>query len=250
MFKDLKNKIVIITGGNGFIGKQFTKAFQSVGSKVIIIDNKNKKLKNNSYLCDITNEKDVRLVFKKIIKRYKKIDVLINNAANNPQITKQKFNSLENYSIKEWHKDIDVSLTGALICSKIFGTKMSKQSSGGVIINISSDLGLIAPDQRIYKSTNFIKPASYSVVKHGIIGLTKYTASYWASKKVRCNAIAPGGMFNNQNKNFITNVKKLIPLNRLAKKNEFNSLVLYLSSKESSYVTGSTISIDGGRTII
>ncbi len=250
MFSDLKSKIVVITGGHGFLGKQFASAFLNVGCKVIIIDTKEKKSKFDTYQCDITNEKDVNLLFKKIISKYKKIDVLINNAANNPQIDSRISNKLENYSIKEWNKDIDVSLTGTLICTKIFGTKMSKQSSGGSIINISSDLGLIAPDHRIYKPSNFIKPVSYSAVKHAIIGLTKYTASYWASKNVRCNAIAPGGMFNNQNKNFLSNIKKLIPLKRLAKKNEFNSLILYLASKESSYVTGTTISIDGGRTII
>ncbi len=250
MFKDLKNKKIIITGGQGFLGQQFSAAFEKIGSKVIIIDTKIKKSKYDCYKCDITNENQMKVISKKILKKYKKIDVLINNAASNPQINKSINNKLENYSIIEWNKDLNVTLTGTLICTKVFGTIMSRQKSGGVIVNISSDLGIIAPDQRIYKSSNYIKPASYSAAKHGVIGLTKYTASYWASKNIRCNAIAPGGMHNFQNKKFLSNIKKLIPLKRLAKKNEFNSLILYLASNESSYMTGTTLSIDGGRTII
>jgi NAD(P)-dependent dehydrogenase (short-subunit alcohol dehydrogenase family) len=128
---------------------------------------------------------------------------------------------------------------------------MSKQKTGGNIINISSDLGIIAPDQRLYEHTkSFKKPVSYSVVKHGIIGLTKYTASYWAKKNIRCNAFAPGGIFNNQDKIFISKIKKLIPLNRMAMPNEHNKTILFLASNASSYITGSIIISDGGRTII
>ena len=127
---------------------------------------------------------------------------------------------------------------------------MSKQKKGGNIINISSDLGIIAPDQRLYDHTSFRKPISYSVVKNGIIGLTKYVAAYWAKNKVRCNALAPGGIFNNQNKTFLAKIKKLIPMNRMAKINEYNKTILFLSSDASSYITGSIIIADGGRTII
>ena len=116
------------------------------------------------------------------------------------------------------------------------------------IINISSDLGIIAPDQRIYNNKNFVKPVTYSVVKHGIIGLTKYTASYWGKKNIRCNAIAPGGIFNNQDKSFLRKISKLIPMGRMAKKNEYNGLILFLCSDHSSYITGSVMVADGGRT--
>ena len=126
---------------------------------------------------------------------------------------------------------------------------MKKNAKGGKIINISSDLGIISPDQRLYKNLNFNKPITYSVIKHGIIGLTKYVATYWAKNNIRCNAIAPGGMYNNQNKLFINSIKKLIPLNRMGRVNEYNSIVLFLSSDQSSYITGTTVVIDGGRTI-
>ena len=124
---------------------------------------------------------------------------------------------MENFSNDFWDKDLLVGLKGSYLCTKVFGSYMSK-SRKGVILNISSDLGIIAPDQRIYKKSNFTKPVTYSVVKHGIIGLTKYTASYWGKKNIRCNAIAPGGILNNQSSSFIKKINKLIPLGRMAKK--------------------------------
>lgn len=251
MFKDLKNKNIIITGGLGFLGKQMINAFKEEESNIIILDKKKREYskKFEHFCCDISKEKKLTMISKKILKKYKKIDILINNAANNYDI-KNKIKSFEKFDLKIWEKDISIGLTGSFLCTKIFGSIMSKQRTGGNIINISSDLGLIAPDQRLYSHTAFRKPASYSVVKSGIIGLTRYTASYWAKKKIRCNAFAPGGIFNNQNKIFINKIKKLIPLNRMAKVNEYNKTILFLASDVSSYMTGSVVVSDGGRTII
>ena len=148
-----------------------------------------------------------------------------------------------------WKKDLAVGLNGSFICTKIFGSLMASIKKG-VILNISSDLSIIAPNQEIYKDLNFVKPVTYSVVKHGINGLTKYTAAYWANKNIRCNAIAPGGIFNHQDKSFLKKIKKVIPLKRLAKKNEYNNTILFLCSDSSSYMTGSIVIADGGRTII
>ncbi len=252
MYRDLKNKIIILTGGSGFLGKQIIKAFQSSESKVIILDIKKPKRENNVeyYKCDIAKETEVKKVANRIINKHKKIDVLINNAASDyvPKVKNKDF-SLENFNLKIWKKDIEVGLNGSFICTKIFGSLMAKKEKG-VILNISSDLSIIAPNQDLYKNQNFIKPITYSVVKHGVNGLTKYTASYWAHKNIRCNAIAPGGIFNNQNKSFLKKIKKVIPLKRLAKQNEYNDLVLFLSSEASSYMTGSIVVADGGRTII
>ena len=177
--------------------------------------------------------------------------ILINGAARDHIPSKKKKIKkirLENFSEKVWTEDLNVGLTGSLLTTKIFGSYMASKKRG--ILNISSDLGIIAPNQEIYRKSKFIKPISYSVIKHGIIGLTKYTASYWAKKNIRCNAIAPGGIFNNQDKNFLNEIKKVIPMGRMAKKNEYNDLVLFLCSKSSSYLTGSVVISDGGRTII
>ncbi|MDC2998813.1 SDR family oxidoreductase [Candidatus Pelagibacter sp.] len=254
-FEDLKNKTIIITGGSGFLGSQFIESFLNIGSNVVNLDKKiNKKMfshKKNflNIRCNITKEEDVKKSLKKILRYFKKIDVLVNCAFSDyvPKNSKYKKFTFDNFNLEQWYSDLDVGLTGAFICSKIFGTEMNKNKKGN-IINISSDLGIISPDQRIYKKLNFVKPVSYSVIKHGIIGLTKYTSTYWAGK-VRCNSIAPGGMYNKQNKNFLNKLKKLIPLNRMAKKNEYNGLILFLASDLSSYINGSTIIADGGRTV-
>ena len=133
------------------------------------------------------------------------IDGLINNAANNPKVGEDEdinFSRLENFPIENWAKDLAVGLTGSFICAKYYGTQISKNLNGGSIVNISSDLALIGPDQRLYldasktPSNQPVKPVSYSVVKAGILGLTRYLATYWPEKKVRCNAICPAGVEN------------------------------------------------------
>jgi NAD(P)-dependent dehydrogenase (short-subunit alcohol dehydrogenase family) len=260
MLKDLINKTIIITGGAGFLGKQFSDAFLECQANVVALDIKNLKknfiksnLNNKNFYfikCDITKESDVKRSAFKILKKFKKIDVLINNASNDYKPKKKNENKflLENFNLKIWEKDLNVGLKGALICSKIFGKYISNNKSGGSIINVASDLGIIAPDQRIYKKFNFVKPVTYSVIKHGIIGLTRYIATYWAPKNVRCNALAPGGMYNYHDKKFVNEIKKLIPLNRMAKLKEYNGAILFLASQNSSYITGSTLVVDGGRT--
>jgi NAD(P)-dependent dehydrogenase (short-subunit alcohol dehydrogenase family) len=250
---NLNNKNIIITGGNGFLGSQITDALLSENANVYIVDIKKPKKKTSvkHFTSDITNENELKKILKFFKLKKIKIDVLINNAAIDYPPSKSKKNNLklETFPNTLWDKDISVSLKGSYLCTKVFGSYMSKFKKG-TIINVSSDLGIIAPDQRIYKKSNFIKPVTYSIVKHGIIGLTKYTASYWGKKNIRCNAIAPGGIFNGQDPSFVRNINKLIPLGRMAKKKEYNGLILFLCSDLSSYLTGSVIVADGGRSII
>ncbi len=260
----IKDRVSLVTGGGGLLGLKHAEALAEIGSKVILLDiDYNKAAKNVKFLksnyqndfialrADITKESDVMKATQKILKKFKKIDILINNASENPKFTskskKSEFN-LENFSLKVWEKQINVGLTGAFICSKVIGKVMSKKKSG-IIINISSDLGLIAPDQRVYEGLGFVKPITYSVVKHGIIGLTKYLSTYWANSGVRSNTLCPGGVFNNQPKSFVKKVEKLIPLNRMADSNEYKSAIQFLCSDASSYMNGATLVIDGGRVV-
>ena len=250
---NLNNKNIVITGGSGFLGTQITEALLNEKANVYIIDIKKPKKKTTAKFIqtDITQENKLKKVLKFFELNKIKIDVLINNAAIDypPNKSKNKSYKLENFPDQLWDKDILVSLKGSYLCSKIFGSYMVKFKKG-VILNVSSDLGIIAPDQRVYGKSGFVKPVTYSIVKHGIIGLTKYVASYWGKKNIRCNAIAPGGIYNNQDPSFVKKINELIPLGRMAKKNEYNGLILFLCSDLSSYLTGSVIIADGGRTII
>jgi NAD(P)-dependent dehydrogenase (short-subunit alcohol dehydrogenase family) len=153
-----------------------------------------------------------------------------------------------------WNQDIEVGLTGAFLCAKYYGYQISKNLEGGSIINISSDLGLIAPDQKLYMHEGLleeqqpVKPVSYSVVKAGIIGLTRYLSTYWSDKNVRCNAMCLGGVENNLPDNFMKKVVTKIPMNRLAKSNEYQGSLVWMLSDASSYLNGAIIPIEGGRT--
>ena len=264
---NLENKYALITGAAGLLGEQHARSILEINGSVVLVDINLKKLKvihnklskdfkNKRILIfkmDVTSENSIKGVIRLLKKKKIFINILINNAALNPKPkTKISRNNLEIFSLKEWEKEIDVGLTGYFLCTKYFGHEMSKQKKG-VILNISSDLSVISPDQRIYKNKKvkkqYYKPITYSVIKTAITGLTRYTATYWANKNIRCNSLSPGGIYNNQDNIFLANVKKLIPLNRLARRDEYKSSVKYLCSEASSYMTGQNIVVDGGRSV-
>ncbi len=251
----LKNKTAVVTGGNGFFGKQICESLILNGCNVISLDikieNKLSKKSYSQYLCDITKEKEVYEINKKIIKKFKKIDILVNNAALDFKPRKNsKSEFFDKFDLKKWNDEILVGLTGSFLCSKYFIKSMIKNKKG-IILNIASDLSIIAPDQRIYSHLKSHKPVSYSVIKHGIVGLTKYLAATYANKNIRVNSISPGGIEQkNLNKEFKKKLKNLIPLNRMAKNGEYVETIQFLCSDASSYITGQNIVLDGGRSII
>ena len=261
---DLSNKVVVITGGSGLLGIQFAKTLLECGAKVVIADIKieqSKELANYSknqlqfkYL-DITSDSSITLLKTEIEDTLGKANVLINNAALNPVVKKSlnKLGRLENYTSTELVEEISVNLIGAIACGRTFGEYFA-DNNDGIILNVASDLALISPDQRLYLSKHVddamqpVKPVTYSVAKAGLIGLTKYLATYWLNKNIRVNAICPGGVENGQDPEFIRKISERIPLGRLARIDEYNSIVAYLCSDESSYVNGAILSLDGGRT--
>jgi NAD(P)-dependent dehydrogenase (short-subunit alcohol dehydrogenase family) len=162
---------------------------------------------------------------------------------------------LEVFGLDQWNHEIAVGLTGAMLCAQVFGTGMAERGRG-VILNIASDLGVIAPDQRLYRKVDAaseadqpVKPVTYSVIKHGLVGLTKYLATYWADKGVRVNALSPGGVYNNQDPGFVARLTNLIPMGRMADAKDYRASVQFLCSDASRYMTGQNIVMDGGRSV-
>jgi NAD(P)-dependent dehydrogenase (short-subunit alcohol dehydrogenase family) len=265
---DLTGRVAIITGGTGFLGRQHAEAIASAGGIPVLADillrdtvpqndewNEHFGESASAIQVDITQPECVKALLSEVLDRYGRIDILINNAANNPKMenkSETEFSRLEFFPLKQWEADLAVGLTGAFLCSQIIGSEMARQKNG-VIVNIASDLGLIAPDQRLYRQAGLpneqqpVKPVTYSVVKTGLIGLTRYLATYWANCGVRVNAISPGGIYNGQPDEFVQRLNNLIPLGRMAYLNEYQGAILFLCSDASSYMTGANLIVDGGR---
>ena len=266
---DLKSRNYLVTGAAGFLGHQHCRSIIINNGLPILLDISLSNLEKTVhkieeefsitpkyFYCDITSEEDLSNLFMLFQRNNLSIHGLINNASINPavsqSISNKEFSRLESFSIKQWKSEIDVGLTGSFLCAKHFSPLLLSNSVPGVIINISSDLGLIAPDQRLYEKKGQpnhlqpVKPVTYSVIKSGILGLTRYLSTYF-SGKIRSNAICPGGVYNNQNSEFVSRIESLIPLGRMANKDDLLGIVSFLLSDSSSYINGAIIPVDGGR---
>jgi len=253
---DLKGKTVFITGGAGMLGQMHAEAILEHGGSVVIADNDLEKATEVAdKLCEKFDQKRVRSVFVDVTDRktieaaasaHPTVNVLINNAAKNPTVSSEGKvgGDFETMTLKEWKSGIETCLDGTFLCSQVFCNKFASDGSG-VIVNISSDLGVIAPDQRIY--LNGKKPITYSASKFGIVGMTKYLATYFAEKNIRVNCLSPGGVYNNQPVEFVEKLANLIPMGRMAKRDEYKGAIVFLCSEASSYMTGENIVMNGGR---
>jgi NAD(P)-dependent dehydrogenase (short-subunit alcohol dehydrogenase family) len=267
---DLTGRTAVITGGAGLLGVKHAEAIALAGGTPILVDIAGDAAREKAGLIstrygvatlafqsDITQRADVQALVKRVLSETGRVDILINNAANNPKaesLSSQTWSRLEQFSEEQWLADLAVGLTGAFLCSQAFGIEMARRGRG-VILNVASDLGVIGPDQRIYRQSGVsedqqvVKPVSYSVVKTGLIGLTRYLATYWAEKGVRVNALSPGGVYNGQPEEFVQRLTNLIPLGRMASIDEYQGAIMFLCSDASSYMTGTNLVIDGGRTV-
>ena len=267
----LEGKSAVITGAGGLLGPHHAIALSYAGAKVYLLDIddhglnncKKKLLKENPnasveiFNADITDLESIESLSNSLTNEGTFIDILINNAALNPtmkEIEEGVTGRVEDYDLNEWNKELNVGITGAFICSRVFGSKMAEKEKG-VIINISSDLAIRAPDQRVYSPTESFddiksyKPLGYSIVKTALIGMTRYLAEYWGHKNVRVNALLPGGVYNNQPKELVENVIKRTLLGRWANVDEYEDIIVFLSSDSSAYMTGQSIIMDGGRSV-
>lgn len=261
---DLSGRVAVITGGMGLLGLSHARAIHGAGGIPVLLDIKahaDQKFKElagfeaHAISCDITSETGVKTALATVLRRFGRVDILVNNAANNPKVEEADGlldSRLEQYDLARWNADLAVGLTGAMLCSRVFGAEMANRGKG-VIVNIASDLALIAPDQRLYAiegrvaNQQPVKPVSYSVVKAGLVGLTRYLATYWADRGVRANALCPGGVENGQDPGFLRRIADRIPMGRMAEIDEYQGAIVFLSSDASSYMNGAVLAIDGGR---
>jgi NAD(P)-dependent dehydrogenase (short-subunit alcohol dehydrogenase family) len=265
----LTGRVAVITGAAGLLGVRHAEAIAAAGGIPVLADLREDAAKAAAaditarfdvaamgVGVDITDEASIESLLRTVMQKYGRVDILVNNAANNPKVEDgaQNFARLEKFPLEQWHADVAVGLTGAFLCAKVFGTAMA-QAKRGVIINISSEYGMIAPDQRLYRidgereDRQPVKPVTYTVVKAGLHGLTIYLSTYWAHLGVRANTITVGGVQNGQPSDFLERAAARIPMNRMALAHEFQGALVYLCSDAASFVNGANLVVDGGKSV-
>lgn len=267
----VEDKVVFITGAFGLIGFSISKNFLNNKSKVVLADIQKNRVADIAFELekdgfnsadflvvdvDITDEKSIKNSLKKTIDKFGKVDVLVNNAAIDAKFDKTgKSNisesSFENYPIHLLKRSVEVNTIGTVLTTQVFCRQMLSQGFGN-IINVASTYALVSPNQNLYdfgdESGILFKPVDYIVSKSFIPNFTRYVATFYAKKNIRCNAVAPHGVFNNHDEKFLINFAKLSPIGRMCEVNELNGVFKFLASDESKYMTGSTVIIDGGWT--
>lgn len=238
----LKNKIIVVTGGNGLLGKQMVSTFREQGAIVVAADIYFEEKSADDLIIDITDENSVNEGIGAIVKKYNRIDGWVNNAY--PR-TKDWGNKFENIALESWRKNVDMHLNGYFLCCQVVLEQMKKQGFGS-LINMSSIYGFVGPDFSVYEGTEMTMPAAYAAIKGGINNLTRYLASYYGSYQIRVNTVSPGGIFDNQPELFVKNYNNKVPLKRMGSPKDIVSAVYFLLTDEASYVTGHNLVIDGG----
>ncbi len=265
----LDHRVAVVTGGAGMLGTEYCHTLAESGAHVIVSDLRGgdaKKLAdeiNDAGLpqaigveTDVTDKTSVEWLVERTLRKFGRLDILINNAALDPKFDRQHanehINAFEDYPLSLWQQGVDVDLTGMFLCAQTVGRAMREQGRGA-IVNICSTYGLVGPDQRLYEkaepeASQTYKPVVYSVTKSAVLGLTRYLATYWAGRNIRVNALTPGGVFNDHDPEFVERYSYRTPLGRMAAKSEYCGAVLFLASDASSYMTGANLIVDGGWT--
>lgn len=263
---DLTGRVALVTGGAGLLGKQFAQTLAEAGAQVLIADLDGERATHQAgeltragypaqaVALDVTQPGSAQHAVETAIRAWGRLDILINSAALDPKFepgkAEQHTNAFENYPLEQWNQALNVNLTGMFLMCQAAARVMKEQGKGS-IINICSTYGLAGPDQRIYERPGEpprYKPVYYSVTKAGVLGLTRYIATYYAGTAIRCNALTPGGVFNDHDELFVKNYAYRTVMGRMAEKHEMNGGLLFLASDASSYMTGGNLVVDGGWT--
>jgi len=243
----LNEKVIIVTGGSGLIGKAIVSDLQRKGANVINADiNATDDLDNGQLYCDITQAASIQRMISVVLAKFRRIDGWVNNAY--PR-TKDWGNKFENISDDSWKKNIDLQLNSVFACCQMVLAIMKEQRFGSVV-NISSVYGVVGPDFNVYNDTEMTMPAAYSAIKGGVVNFSRYLASYFGPDGIRINCVSPGGIFDNQNERFVSQYEQKVPMRRMGLPVDIAPAVSFLLSDESGYITGQNFIVDGGWTCI
>jgi len=265
---NMTGKMVLITGAGGLLGPKHAEAVIECGATVIMTDHHEDRATRRAndlnekygrpcaipFYMDVTDKKSIISV----VDRFEKINVLINNAAKDPKVKKSAGlnpdSRFETMTEEYWFEGINAAMNGTFFCSQVVGNKML-ENNGGVILNIASDLGVIAPDQRLYRKENVaenaqnVKPITYSAAKWAIVGMTKYLAVYFATKGIRVNCLSPTAVYNDHPEDFVKKLTNIIPMDRMSHIDEYKGAIAFMCSDASTYMTGENLVIDGGKSV-
>lgn len=274
--KDMRGRVVILTGGGGLLGREYTRSLVWGGAHVVVADLNQKQAEAAAASAvavstssdeaargtalgvkvDVSDRASVRQMVELTLDRFGRIDGLVNNAALDPKFESghagQHTYAFEDYPVELWNQSLQVNLTGMFLCAQAVASAMLKQERG-VIVNISSIYGLVGPDQSIYERDGedrprSFKPIDYSVTKSAVLGFTRYLATYWAGRGIRVNTLTLGGVYNEHDSEFVRRYSERTTLRRMAGRDEYCDSLLFLLSDASSYMTGSNLVVDGGWT--
>jgi NAD(P)-dependent dehydrogenase (short-subunit alcohol dehydrogenase family) len=260
---DVRDKVVVITGATGVLGSTYCEAFATGGARVVLVDLAQREPAHRAaelearhaaralgLTCDVGVEDQVKGLAARVVERFGRVDVVINNAAATSEFLASRgdhFGPFETYPLWAWDTNIRTNLTGPFLVCREFGETM-KRAGGGSVVNVCSIYGLVGPHHEIYRDLAFRAVVSYSASKAGVLGLTRWLASYWAKDGIRVNAVTPGGVHNDQDPEFVRRYVALTPMGRMADRGDLAGIMLFLASDASSYCTGQNFIVDGGWT--
>ncbi len=264
---NLDERVAIVTGGAGFLGKGYCQTLAAAGANVVIADVATETTEESAQKIsrevgvdvvgihtDVSKPESVRRMVEDVLRRFDRVDILVNNAALDPKFdvdhAGEHTNRFENFPFNTWEEALSVNVTGMFLCAQAVSVPML-EANRGVIINVSSTYGLVGPDQRLYQregQTPQFKPVTYTVAKAAVLGLTRYLATYFANTGIRVNTLTPGGVFAGHDEEFVQRYSAKTVLGRMAEADEMSNALLFLASDASSYMTGANLVVDGGWT--